>query len=93
MREFLIFGLRNIGLWLREGANFGLILSFALGSPCSSGKEGKRKLVLKVLRKARYGTYMYGIIVWKSLFVYAWVRKTLTHDKCVFGWFKFSFEG
>ena len=39
------------------------------------------------------GNYMYGIIVWKSLFVYVWIRKTLTHNKGVFGWFKFSFEG
>ena len=102
MREFLIFCLRKLGLWLREGANFGLILSFVLGFPCSSGKEGrregKRKLVWKVSRKARYETYMYGnymyeIIVWKSLFVYVWVRKTLTHNKGAFGWFKFNFEG
>ena len=42
MREFLIFGLRKLGLWLREGANFGLILSFVLGSLCSS-EENKRK--------------------------------------------------
>ena len=40
-----------------------------------------------------YGNFMYGIIVWKSLFIYVWVRKTLTHNKGVFGWFKFSFEG
>ena len=41
----------------------------------------------------KYGTYMYGNFVWKSLFVYVWVRKTLTHNKGVFGWFKFIFEG
>ena len=29
-REFLIVGLRKLGLWLREGANFSLILSFIL---------------------------------------------------------------
>ena len=40
-----------------------------------------------------YGNYMYGIIVWKSLFDHVWVRKTLTHNKGVFGWFKFNFEG
>ena len=60
-------------LRLREGANFGLILSFVLGSLCSSRKEGrrevKRKLGLKVLRKARYGTYMYGTLVWN---LYVW---------------------
>ena len=37
--------------------------------------------------------FLYGTSVWKSLFVYVWVRKTLTHNKGVFGWFKFSFEG
>ena len=43
MREFLIFGLKKLGLQLRERANFGLILSFVLGSLCSSGKEGRRE--------------------------------------------------
>ena len=57
MREFLIFGLRKLGLWLREGANFGLILSFVLGSLCSSGKkersERKRKLGFEGFKKLR----------------------------------------
>ena len=30
-----------------------------------------------------YGNYMYGIIVWKSLFDHVWVKKTLTHNKGV----------
>ena len=40
-----------------------------------------------------YGNYMHGIIVWKYLFVNVWVRKTQTHNKGVFGWFKFTVEG
>ena len=33
----------------------------------------------------------YGILVWKSLFVYVWVRKTLTHNKGVSGFSKSVF--
>ena len=28
-----------------------------------------------------------------NLSVYVWVKKTLTHNRGIFGWFKFNFEG
>ena len=39
----------------------------------------KESWILKVLRRLRYGNLSFDVWkVWKSLFVYVWVRKTLT---------------
>ena len=83
MREFLIFGLRKLRLWLREEANFSLILSFVLGSLYSSGKEGrregKRKLGFEGFKKIKVWNlyiwnscmeFMYEILVWNSYMEY-----------------------
>ena len=78
MRKFLIFDLRELGLLLREGANFGLILSFVLGSLCSSGKEGRRegkgKLGFEGFKKIKvWNSYMETISYETNLMIRATV--------------------
>ena len=45
MREFLNFCLKKIVLRLIEGSKFGLILSFILGSLCSSEEKKRKKRI------------------------------------------------
>ena len=63
-------------------ANFGLILSFVLGSPCSSEKEERRE----DKEEAWFKSFKIKVKKFFNFFVYVCVRKTLTHYKCVFGW-------
>ena len=68
--EVLIFAQRELELQFERKNHFGFFLSFVLGSPCSSKKVKKRKLVgreeIKVWKsnmELLYGNYH------KSLFV------------------------
>ena len=86
-------GLRRLGHTIEEEkANFGLILSFVLGSLCSSEKEGRKEDKGKLgsnLSRSRLGNYP------NFLFVYVWVRenpnyhyKSILVDLSQFcGWF------
>ena len=69
---------------MRRRANFGLILSFVLGSPCSSEKEGRRE----DKGEAWFNSFKIKVRKIFNLFVSVCVRKTLTHFKGGFGWFK-----
>ena len=71
-----------------EEANFGLIISFVLGSLCSREKEGIKEDKGKLgssLSRSRFGNYP------NSLFVYVWVRKNLTLIIKVFWLVQISF--
>ena len=87
MREFLFFGLRKLGLRLREEANFGLILSFVLGSICSSGnegrREGKRKLCFEGFKKIKvWNSCMETVIMEISHLMYGKSHKFLCLGLC-----------
>ena len=87
MEEFLIFGLTRLGHTVEEEeANFGLILSFFLGSLCLSEKEGRKEDKGKLgssLSRSRLGNYP------NSLLGYLLFRKHSTFSPSLwyFRWF------
>ena len=70
-----------------EEQDFGIGFSISLFSLFKwEGRKKRRKNKARFL-KLRYGNISFD--VWKSLFVYVWVRKTLTLIiKVLLGWFK-----